>query len=135
MSSDLPEPLDALIRSLRERGFAVERDETDTSAFANRLIELRATGGRVVQAVRLSRDRGVWDAAEVEVDGQWAAAYSVLLAIRGAPDQQRAESHEERRQTTLAVVDWDGAVDLDAIKRRLDEQRRAHQLRFQKPSD
>src|SRR3954449_1074394 len=104
MPEDLPGSLALLVEQLSERGFSVVVDDVNEAAFGNRLIELRSAARTVGAAVRLVRDRGLWD-AEIEVGGEWVGTYNVLLALDDAPYSTRAESHAERAATTLAVVD------------------------------
>lgn len=104
MADDLPESLAVLVQGLIDRGFGVALDECDEAAFGNRLIELRAPARTDGAAVRLIKDRGLWN-TEIYVGGQWTGTYEVLLALDNAPYRTRAESHAERSATTLAVVD------------------------------
>jgi hypothetical protein len=127
MPDDLPEALASLVQGLEDRGFATISDEGGAATFGNRVIEMHSPGSRDGGAVRLVQDRGLWN-AEVQLGREWHGVYDVLLALRSAPYETRAESHGERRATTLAVVDALSSSGTSAgeIKSRLDDYRRAY---------
>jgi hypothetical protein len=131
MADDLPESLAVLVQGLIGRGFGIAVDEGSEAASGNRLIELRAPARTGGAAVRLIKDRGLWN-TEIYIGGQWAGTYEVLLALDDAPYRTRAESHAERSATTLAVVDRlsQEKPAIDAITQRLADYSREYWKRL-----
>ncbi len=99
---ELPAGLAALVAELQRCGFSVESEEWHPWPGGGR-IELASPGGAGVKRVRMTEDRGVWD-IEVKIGGDWYEPFTALCALDQRPHQQRALSHEERADATLALV-------------------------------
>ncbi len=126
----LPGPLEQLVRDLAQRGYTQTTDESGESGIWRR-VELRAPGHATDRAVRIEQDRGLWDVA-IRLADAWFSTYDVLLAVDGAPHSSRTESYDERRATTLAVVDRlpGDAKQLALIQQRLADYRDQAMARY-----
>jgi len=133
VAEPLPAALAKLVEDLIQRGYGVASDEAGEGW---RHVELHAPGGGRDRAVRLRRDRGAWDVV-ISLGDEWFGTYAVLRAIDGADYATLAESYDERRATTVAVVDRlpDDEDELARIRERLAAYHSAYWARFTKPNE
>jgi hypothetical protein len=99
---ELPRAVASLVDDLRDRGFSVV-DEQSFPTRASGLLELAADRAGV-SGVRLDQDRGLWG-VEVRIGSDWYDPYTALRALNDLAHDRRAQSHEERRAATVALVE------------------------------
>jgi hypothetical protein len=73
--TDLPEQVAWLVRQVRANGFTLERDETATESFGNRLLVFR----RAPVELRVTKDRGQWS-VDLIADG-WSESDRIYFPL------------------------------------------------------
>jgi hypothetical protein len=102
MAEPLPDGLAGLVTDLKRIGFRIRNDESSGAAF--REVTLVHPERCFGNAVRITKERGLWG-VEVSVEGDgFHAPYEVLMALDARAFESRVMSHEETRVATLEAV-------------------------------